>query len=324
MEAKEDADIAIGQDRRNNFQKDVNIDPDFLREESQIDHDHLFKSFNDVVKDPGPQTTYEVAIFASDSWKKMPKKDNEQIKSDKKLDANMNSSEVDKQALHDQDVEEEETDSDSGSDAMVDGVLSSGTKSTYELPSQTDLIRRAFAGDDVEDDFEKDKQEVLNEENPEPEKPVLLPGWGQWTHIQKKKGLPSWMLEEHENAKKKRDEVLKKRKDARLKHVIISEKLDKKAEKLHTKTLPYPYTSQDVFEQSIRMPIGPEFNPVTAVGALNRPEVVKKTGVIIKPIKFEDVNPHEREERRKRSGHKQKKGSGRSVRSANADGVKVK
>lgn len=45
------------------------------------------------------------------------------------------------------------------------------------------------------------------------------------------------------------------------------------AEKLHTKTLPYPYTSKEVFEQSIRMPIGPEFNPATAIGALNRPEV---------------------------------------------------
>lgn len=45
------------------------------------------------------------------------------------------------------------------------------------------------------------------------------------------------------------------------------------AEKLHTKSLPFPFTSKDVFEQSIRMPIGPEFNPATAIGALNRPEV---------------------------------------------------
>lgn len=111
---------------------------------------------------------------------------------------------------------------------MVDGILSSGPKSTYELPSQAELIQRAFAGDDVEEDFEKDKEAVLNEENPEPEKPVLLPGWGQWTDIQNKKGLPSWMLEEHEIAKKKRVESLKKRKDARLNNVIISEKLDRK------------------------------------------------------------------------------------------------
>lgn len=120
-------------------------------------------------------------------------------------------------------------DSDSESEGqMVDGVLSSGHCSTYEQPSQEELIRRAFAGDDVEDDFEKDKEEILNEENPEPEKPSLLPGWGQWTHIQKKKGLPSWMLEEYDNAKKRREEALKKRRDAHLNHVIISEKLDKK------------------------------------------------------------------------------------------------
>lgn len=111
---------------------------------------------------------------------------------------------------------------------MVDGILSAVDDSNYELPSQAELIRRAFAGDDVEEEFEKDKEAILNEENPEPEKPMLLPGWGQWTHVQKKRGLPSWMLAEHANAKKKREEALEKRKDAHLKNVIISEKVDKK------------------------------------------------------------------------------------------------
>lgn len=115
---------------------------------------------------------------------------------------------------------------------MVDGILSSVSKPSYELPSQSELIQRAFAADDVEEEFEKDKEDILKEENPEPEKPVLLPGWGQWTHVQQKKGLPSWMVEEHEIAKRKREEALKKRKDAHLKHVIISEKLDKKVRHL--------------------------------------------------------------------------------------------
>ena len=120
-------------------------------------------------------------------------------------------------------------DSDSDSEGrMVDGILSSHHKASYELPSQAELIRQAFAADDVEDEFERHKQEVLNEENPEPEKPVLLPGWGQWTDVQQKRGLPSWMVKEHETAKKKREEAIKKRKDAQLKHVIISEKLDKR------------------------------------------------------------------------------------------------
>ena len=122
---------------------------------------------------------------------------------------------------------DEDSDTDSGGQ-MIDGVLSSGTKQTYELPTNEELIRRAFAGDNVEAEFEKDKEEVLNEENPEPEKPLVLPGWGQWTDVQKKRGTPSWMLEGYANAKRKREEAIKKRKDARLKHVIISEKVDKK------------------------------------------------------------------------------------------------
>lgn len=124
-----------------------------------------------------------------------------------------------------QDVDDQ---SDSDHELMVEGVLSSANDESYELPSQAELIHQAFAGDNVEEEFERQKEEILNEENPEPEKPVLLPGWGQWTHVQKKKGLPSWMLEEHDRANKKRQEALKNRKDANLKHVIISEKLDKK------------------------------------------------------------------------------------------------
>lgn len=126
----------------------------------------------------------------------------------------------------------------------MDGIRSSVSKVPYELPSQEELIRQAFAGDDVEGDFEKDKQEILEEENPEQEKPLLLPGWGQWTHIQEKKGLPSWMLKKHEDAQKKRAEALKKRKDARLKNVIISEKIDKKVSVIIYKVLNLPYSFQ--------------------------------------------------------------------------------
>lgn len=130
----------------------------------------------------------------------------------------------------------EENDSDSEGQ-MVDGMLSSSQEASYELPSQAELIHHAFAGDDVEEEFEKDKQEILNEEVPEPEKPVLLPGWGQWTNIQQKKGLPSWMLKEHDDARRKREQTLKNRKDAHLKHVVITEKMDKKVSNLFTKLI---------------------------------------------------------------------------------------
>lgn len=37
--------------------------------------------------------------------------------------------------------------------------------------------------------------------------------------------------------------------------------------------MPYPFTSKEVYNQSMRMPIGPEFNPATTIGLLNRPAV---------------------------------------------------
>ncbi|KAH0850868.1 hypothetical protein HID58_095170 [Brassica napus] len=74
--------------------------------------------------------------------------------------------------------DEKVEDSESEAEQMVDGVLTSTiSKETFEVPSQAELINRAFAGDDVLDEFEKDKEEVLNQEVPKPEKPVLVPGW---------------------------------------------------------------------------------------------------------------------------------------------------
>ncbi|KAL0642451.1 hypothetical protein Bca4012_040741 [Brassica carinata] len=180
---------------------------------------------------------------------------------------------------------EESENSESEAEQMVDGI--------FEVPSQAELINRAFAGDDVVGEFEKEKQEVLNQEVPEPEKPVLLPGWGQPWPTNKRGYHQIKTTRKEEDAQRKREEALKTRKDFRLKHVIILEKVHKKAEKLHTVTPPFPFTSKEVFEHSMRMPIGPEFNPSTVVGDLNRPEIVKKTGVIIKPVKFEEVNPNE-------------------------------
>ncbi|MED6155205.1 hypothetical protein PIB30_003400 [Stylosanthes scabra] len=297
--------------RSNILQKDVNTDPVLIQEDTDNHQESVFKDFNEIVKNPGPKTTYEVSLFVSDTWKKAGNRDEKGTNVKKSA---MPSGSV-RQDRKDTEKEVEE-DSDTDSEGqMVDRILTSGSKLSYELPSQEELIRQAFAGDDLEDEFEKDKMEILNAENPEPEKPVLLPGWGQWTHVQKKKGLPSWMLKEHENAWKKREEAIKKRKDAQLKNVIISEKLDKKAEKLHTKALPFPFTSKEAFEQSMRVPIGPESNPATAIGALNRPEVVKRPGVIIKPIQFEEVNPHEKPEERRGDKHRSKKNKGSGGRS---------
>ncbi|RZC73164.1 hypothetical protein C5167_048648 [Papaver somniferum] len=293
-------------------QKTVQIDPSgVLGGSFNTGQKPLSKSFNDIVGYPCPKTTYDVASFASNSFKKMKSEH-------KKSSAEKKNSMVVHPALPLKETKEEDEDngSESGED-MVDGILTSGTKQDYKLPSQADLIHNAFAGDDVEEEFEKEKLEALNEENPELEKPTLVPGWGQWTHIQKKKGLISWVVKEHAIAQKKRENALKERKDSHLKHAIISERLDKKAEKIRTATVPHPYTSIEDYEKTLLVPLGPEFNPATKVGALIRPEVVQKPGVIIKPIEYEEVDPREKSELKgkgKTQPKKNKSDNGKSVR----------
>ncbi|KAG2540881.1 hypothetical protein PVAP13_9NG587500 [Panicum virgatum] len=281
----------LGNNEETTKQDDLKLGTALLDDEQN----DLYRSFDDIMKNPGPKTTFEVGMLAGGSWKT--------VKSSKGNDNGItNKSKLQAPCIVDPNPKQRDYNPDSDSEEeMVEGFLTtSDTKESYELPSQAELIRQAFAGDDVEAEFEKDKMEVLNEENPEPEKPALVPGWGQWTDIQQKKGLPSWMIKEHEIAKRNREEALKRRKDSKLKHVIISEHVDKKVEKYLVRNLPFPYTSKDVYEQSIRMPIGPDFNPAISVSALNRPAIVKKPGVIIKPIQYEEVDPHQKPDEPKR------------------------
>lgn len=182
----------------------------------------------------------------------------------------------------------------SSEDESEKGAPSKGMTLLDGVGSQADLIQRAFAGDDVEADFNRAKAEVLNKEVPAPEGVVSLPGWGQWTHVQHRKGLPSWILEKEEEEKKKREEARKKRKDAKLKFVIISEKVDRKAAKFNTPSLPFPYESKDAFERSLRVPLGPDFNTVHAHQNMIRPAVIKKAGVVIDPIKYEKQQPKDK------------------------------
>lgn len=59
-------------------------------------------------------------------------------------------------------------------------------------------------------------------------------------------------------------------------HIIISEKLDKKAAKYMMKDLPYPYTSKAQYERSLQTPIGTEWNTRLGFQRGTLPRVVKK------------------------------------------------
>uniref|UniRef100_A0A8C8ZCA6 U3 small nucleolar RNA-associated protein 14 homolog A n=1 Tax=Prolemur simus TaxID=1328070 RepID=A0A8C8ZCA6_PROSS len=147
---------------------------------------------------------------------------------------------------------------------------------------QKQMIKEAFAGDDVIRDFLKEKREAVEESKPQ-DMDLTLPGWGEWGGA----GLKP-------SAKKRRRFLIKAhesppRKDKNLPNAIINEKRDIYAAAHQVRVLPHPFTHHRQFERTIQTPVGSTWNTQRAFQKLTTPKIVTKAGHIIKPIKAEDV-----------------------------------
>ncbi|ELK12146.1 U3 small nucleolar RNA-associated protein 14 like protein A [Pteropus alecto] len=147
---------------------------------------------------------------------------------------------------------------------------------------QKQMIKEAFAGDDVIRDFLKEKREAVEASKPK-DMDLTLPGWGEWGGL----GLKP-------SAKKRCRFLIKApeglpRKDKALPNVIINEKRNIHAAAHQVRMLPYPFTHHQQFERTIQTPIGSMWNTQRAFQKLTTPKIVTKPGHIIKPIKAEDV-----------------------------------
>ncbi|XP_028616424.1 U3 small nucleolar RNA-associated protein 14 homolog B [Grammomys surdaster] len=144
------------------------------------------------------------------------------------------------------------------------------------------LIKEAFAGDDVIREFLKEKREAIEANKPK-DLDLSLPGWGEWVGM----GLKP-------SAKKRRRFLIKApesspRKDKNLPNVIISEKRNIHAAAHQVRVVPHPFTHHQQFERTIQNPIGYTWNTQRAFQKLTVPKVGTKLGHIIKPIKAENV-----------------------------------
>ncbi|NXC32774.1 UT14A protein, partial [Campylorhamphus procurvoides] len=147
---------------------------------------------------------------------------------------------------------------------------------------QHGMITEAFAGDDVVADFRREKRKAEEASKPQPVN-LVLPGWGEWGGT----GL-------RPSARKVKRFLLKPppappRKDQHMPHVIMSEKRNIHAAALQVSELPFPFERHQQFEQSIRMPVGPNWNTQRAFQKLTAPRVITRAGHIIQPISAEDV-----------------------------------
>lgn len=147
-----------------------------------------------------------------------------------------------------------------------------------EVFSQQDLIKEAFAGDNVTVEFEREKKRVIKDED-DKEEDLTLPGWGDWAGGKKKN--------KKRKIVRKIDGVVQKdkRRDKNLKNVIINEKVNKKNLKYQSSDVPYPYESREQYERALRMPVGQEWTSRETHQKLTMPRVITKQGTVIDPLK---------------------------------------
>jgi U3 small nucleolar RNA-associated protein 14 len=174
--------------------------------------------------------------------------------------------------------------------AAAPAVMSDGDDQdddTEKLPivfRNQDLVRKAFAGDEVVADFDKEKQQTVGDEQ---DKIIdnTLPGWGTWTGAgiskkQEKRNKGKVLVKEPGIAKEKRQ-------DAKLDRVIINEKRVKKNAKYLASNLPHPFETRQQYERSLRLPVGPEWTTKETFQSATKPRILMKQGVIapmLKPI----------------------------------------
>ncbi|ORX98593.1 small-subunit processome [Basidiobolus meristosporus CBS 931.73] len=146
--------------------------------------------------------------------------------------------------------------------------------------TQRDLVQRAFANDNVVEEFEEEKAREVEEDAPKDED-VTLPGWGHWVGQGVKSKQPKFI----KKANPADGIDAKKRKDSKLKHVIINEKKIKKNAKYTVTQVPFPYQTREQYEKSMRAPIGKEWNATSSFQKMILPRVTTKAGTIIDPLK---------------------------------------
>jgi U3 small nucleolar RNA-associated protein 14 len=155
----------------------------------------------------------------------------------------------------------------------------------------------------METAFREEKRDKEREETGVEEVQVL-PGWGGWAGEGVRENKYQKMQRDRKRKEREEEEERrrKRRKDAALSHVIISEKVDKKAQKYLTPTVPYPFTDIAQYEASLSLPLGPDWNAMRMHRESVRPRVEVKQGVVIAPMDMDSRNTlvGKKEKRQKR------------------------
>ncbi|KAH3672103.1 hypothetical protein WICPIJ_010147 [Wickerhamomyces pijperi] len=149
------------------------------------------------------------------------------------------------------------------------------------LFKQSDLLKQAFAGDDVVREFEMEKKQQIKDEGDQVED-LTLPGWGDWAGSS---GSKKNKKNKNKKVKVTKGVAFNSREDKFKDKVIINEKVQKKNAKYQSSSIPFPFESREQYERSLRMPIGQEWTSRETHQRLTMPKLVVKSGVVVNPLK---------------------------------------
>ncbi|XP_067141019.1 U3 small nucleolar RNA-associated protein 14 homolog A [Centruroides vittatus] len=138
-------------------------------------------------------------------------------------------------------------------------------------------LAESYWDSEIIKEFEAEKSAAIEKDKPK-DVDTFLPGWGNWggTGIKVSK-------------KRRRRFIIKAppappRKDNALGNVIINEKHNEKIKQFQVNEIPFPFSSVQQFESTLRQPVGRTWNPETAFQRAIAPKIVTKMGQIIDPI----------------------------------------
>jgi U3 small nucleolar RNA-associated protein 14 len=160
--------------------------------------------------------------------------------------------------------------------------------------TQAELVARAFAAPDLEEEFkiskqaemEQDAEDAVGSKKGKAGDAMGMAGWGSWTGM----GAPQprksrRQIETEKLARAKKEAAKQGRADASLPTVIINPKRQKRSAPLKLAQVPYPFTSRAQYERAMRQPLGPEWNTTQSVRDLNKKEVLTRAGASIAPLR---------------------------------------
>ncbi len=166
-------------------------------------------------------------------------------------------------------------------------------KALIERKTQEDIVQMAFAGPDLEVEFATFKDAKINEElGVDKKKKEILQdvkaGWGDWAGPGQEISDKILRIRDRKMKSAEAESELKRkgRRDTKLANVMLSDRRIKTAAKFKIAEIPHPFTSREEYEQSLRMPVGEEWNASHVVRTNTKPEIFMRSGRVVEPIKL--------------------------------------